>query len=111
MIRALHELMPGAFFSPITHQMLATAYEAIGRSRKANREHALARVAISSILNTGDGTAERPWSVLRISDEYDVLRVKGQTSQSQSLVEQNGRVCDRHECMDGNNAVLRRECG
>lgn len=100
-IRALFDLMPGAFFSPRVHTLLGTAYAATGQTDKARRERRLARAATDSIFSTGDGSAEQPWSVVRISDEYDVLRSLGRESISQSLVYSNGRPFDKQACDDG----------
>jgi hypothetical protein len=53
---------------------------------------------------SGDGTRARPWTVLRVSDEYDVLRSLGRRPASQELVGQAGRELDRIECVDGSEA-------
>ncbi|MGH3347574.1 MAG: DUF4919 domain-containing protein [Nocardioides sp.] len=93
--------MPGLFLSPAAHQSLATAYDALGDATRAGRERRTARLAVESILATGDGTRERPWIPLRISDEYDVLRARGRRSRAQELVVRDGRALDRHRCDDG----------
>jgi hypothetical protein len=102
-ISALQDLMPGAMFSPSAHSALAEALTRTGRQEAAYREVALARAAIRSILSTGDGTAERPWSVLRISDEYDVLRSLRKRPREQSVVQDGDRYLDRHVCEDGSD--------
>lgn len=97
-------LMPGAFFSPSAHAVLAAAYEGLGDRVRAERERRTSRLALSSVLATGDGSADRPWSVLRISDEYDVLRAQGRTSREQWLVTRQGQDLDHHLCDDGSEA-------
>ena len=42
--------------------------------------------------------------MLRISDEYDVLRADRRTSREQTLVAVDGRSLDRHVCDDGSEA-------
>lgn len=96
-VRALTQRMPGAALNPSAHAVLSAAHEALGHTRAARRERLLARIAVSSILSTGDGTQERPWSVLRIADEYDVMRAKGMTPVGQSAHAIEGRLVDRHE--------------
>ena len=59
---------------------------------------------VAGILATGDGTRARPWTVLRVSDEYDVLRSLGRRPVSQELVGGAGRELDRIECTDGSEA-------
>ena len=42
--------------------------------------------------------------MLRLSDEYDVLRAERRTSRQQTLVAADGRSLDRHLCDDGTEA-------
>jgi hypothetical protein len=97
-------LMPGAFFSPSAHAALAAAHAGLGDDARARAERRLQALALESIRSTGDGTRERPWSVLRVSDEYDALRAARRTSQQQTLVTVDGRSLDRHVCDDGSEA-------
>lgn len=96
--------MPGAFFSPAAHALLATSHEALGDTTRASRERRAATLAMESILTSGDGTSDRPWSVLRISDEYDVLRARGRKSTRQTYVTRRGRELDHHRLDDGSEA-------
>jgi hypothetical protein len=102
-IDALRGLMPGAIFSPGVHARLSEALSHTGHQQAADREAVLAKAAIRSILSTGDGTAERPWSVLRVSDEYDVLRSKRKKPRQQEVVEAGDRHLDHHVCDDGSS--------
>lgn len=97
-------LMPGAYFSPSAHTILAAAHEALGEDELARREQRIARTALAAILDSGDGTAERPWRVLRVSDEYDVLRSQGRRSADQRFVTRDGTDLDHHRCEDGSEA-------
>lgn len=98
---ALEASMPGSLFSPAAHALLATAFTRTGRPDLAARQAGLARAALDSILTTGDGTAHRPWSVLRISDEYDVVDSLGTRPVSQGLLQVGRLALDRIECQDG----------
>lgn len=102
--RALTAMMPGALLSPSAHTALALALERLGRAPEAARQRTLARVAVQGILATGDGTRVSPWTVLRVSDEYDVLRALGRRPVSQELVGEAGRELDRIACADGSEA-------
>ncbi|MEI7058898.1 DUF4919 domain-containing protein [Nocardioides sp. CCNWLW239] len=97
----LQRVMPGAIFSPAAHLRMATVMERTGDVRSAARERRVARAALRSIRSTGDGSEQRPWSVLRINDEYDMLRALGKTPVRQSLLRSHGRDIDRHETADG----------
>ena len=98
---ALRALMPGAIFSPSAHLRLATALERSGEERAAARERQVASAALRSIRASGDGTEEHPWTVLRINDEYDLLRALNKVPGRQDLLEADGRRIDRHTCTDG----------
>lgn len=100
----VHDLMPGAFFSPAAHAALAAAHDGLGDATRAARERRTHALALDSILGTGDGSHEQPWSVLRISDEYDVLRAQRRVSASQTLIVDGVRSLDRHVCEDGTEA-------
>jgi hypothetical protein len=94
-------LMPGAFFSPSAHAALGAARAALGDHARARAERRTHVLALESIRSTGDGTREHPWSVLRISDQSDVLRADRRTSREQTLITSDGRSLDRHVCDDG----------
>ena len=100
-VQVVEASMPGSIFSPGAHALLATAFERGGRSADASRHARLARAALDSILGTGDGSRERPWSVLRVSDEYDVVDSLGTRPTSQSLVRDGERAIDVITCADG----------
>lgn len=100
-IQDLMGLMPAVFLSPTAHALLAQAYTQLSDERGASRERALAKASLDSILGTGDGSAARPWSVLLVQDEYDVLAERGLVSRRQELLRQDGRSFDRHELTDG----------
>lgn len=103
-LEALQRLMPGALLSPAAHAALADALARSGRREEAARERLLAEASLAGILATGDGTRERPWSVLRVSDEYDVLRSLRRRSVQQSVERDGRRHLDHHVCDDGSEA-------
>ncbi len=103
-VTLVHGLMPGAFFGPSAHAALGAAYEGLGDTTRAQRERRTQALALDSILSTGDGTRNQPWSVLRVSDEYDVLRSQERSSREQASVVDGGRSLDRHECDDASQA-------
>jgi hypothetical protein len=103
-VAAVRALMPGAFFSPSAHAALGAAHAALGDEARAEAERRTQVLALESIRSTGDGTRDRPWSVLRISDQYDVLRADRRVPREQTLLVVDGRSLDRHLCEDGSEA-------
>lgn len=100
-VDAVTAKMPGAALNPTAHLAMSAALEALGDERAAKRESIMAKVAVSSVLATGDGSEESPWSVLRVADEYDIMRAKGVTPSGQSAQSRDGRMVDRHVTTDG----------
>ncbi|MBC2961582.1 DUF4919 domain-containing protein [Nocardioides deserti] len=106
-LRVLESALPGAVLSPSLHAGIATALRALERPAEAERHERAARAAVEAVLASGDGTAEKPWSVLRVADEHDVLRALGRRPEGQSLVERGGRTLDRLVTTDGGEAWFR----
>ena len=100
-VTGITEQMPGAALNPSAHRLLSFALAALGERAASEREALMSRLSVSSVLATGDGSHERPWSVLRVADEYDVMRAKGVTPRRQATRTVDGRVVDVHEVVDG----------
>lgn len=103
-VATVRDLMPGAFLSPSAHAALGAAHAGLGDDARAGAERRTQVLALESIRSTGDGSRERPWSVLRISDQYDVLRADRRVPREQTLLVVGGRSLDRHVCEDGSEA-------
>lgn len=95
------ERMPGAALSPAAHVMLGAALRAMGDEASARREERMARLSVVSVLATGDGSRERPWSVLRVADEYDVMRARGLHPRGVSTTTTPGATLDKHDTDGG----------
>ena len=81
--------------------MLAHGYDQLGDEKAARRETKFARLAMDTLTSSGAGTQEAPYRVLRVSDEYDVLRYVQRTSVAQRVVVIDGQGYDVHQCSDG----------
>jgi len=91
---------PGWSLSPRIHFYAALAAERLDREA-AELERFIFQACLEGILATGDGTAESPYLVTYVSDEYDVLAVLGLLPRSQSLIDRAGTLCDVVKCTDG----------
>ena len=80
--------------SPRAHQYAAMAAEKLGDPEKAKQEKDVAEKCLKGLLSTGDGSAERPIVVTRISDEYDVARHLGERVVGQGLRSKDGKACN-----------------
>lgn len=96
--------MPGAFLSPSAHSLLATSLAAVGDVEAAELERDLARLAALAILRSGDGTRGNPWVVLRVDDEYDLLRWTDRRPEEQRVIADGRGKLDVIQCADGSEA-------
>ncbi|MCB9128762.1 MAG: DUF4919 domain-containing protein [Ardenticatenales bacterium] len=102
-IGQLRPLLPGAFMSPSFHDTLAVAHMELGDEVRALREARYAQLALRGIALTGDGSKEKPYIVLRVQDEYDMLNQLEKVSVRQQLVQADGKMMDQHICDDGSS--------
>ncbi len=97
----LISMMPSYFLNPGIHKYTAYALQKLGAETSARFEYSLAALFLRGILSTGDGSKERPYLVLYIEDEYDVLGDMKKKLRKQALVKIEGRYCDCLDCEDG----------
>lgn len=100
-VAQVRALLPGIFLSATAHAHLAEAYAALGQETEAERERALVRRSLALVFESGDGSQERPWQVLRISDEYDAVAARGRSVAGQELRHVDGRAFDILTLDDG----------
>ncbi len=104
--RARERLVPamaGWLLSPRAHRLLAAIHEAAGGEERdqAGREREVAEACVRAIRASGDGTAERPCRVTRVTDAFDVLGALGRPWTRHRRVERGGRILDAFELAGG----------
>jgi hypothetical protein len=92
---------PNLLISPLAHFILSQAYLDLKREDEAEGEKAMGHLILKSILSTGKGTRKKPYAVMRVEDEKDVLSVLKKQASSQFLVRDKSRVFDLLRCSDG----------
>jgi hypothetical protein len=70
------------------------------RKNEAEGEKAMGRLILKSILATGKGTKKKPYAVMRVEDEKDVLSALKKQAGAQFLVRDKSRVFDLLQCSD-----------
>jgi hypothetical protein len=98
---ALVPVMANYLLSPRACRLLADIYGRLGDEANARHARDLAAICLRALAASGDGTADRPHLVLRVTDEYDVLGFLGKRWVRQSLRERGGRTCDVFEVEGG----------
>ena len=100
------QTFPSLLLSPSAHMMLSKAYLDLKKENEAEGEKAMGRLILKSILATGKGTKKRPYAVMRVEDERDVLSVLKKQAGAQFLVRDKSRVFDLLQCSDGSEVYF-----
>ena len=98
---ALPGLMPDWLLSPRAHQLAGLAAERAGNAEGARMERDVARACLKGLLESGDGSPERPFLVTHVADEYDLVRHLGKQPTGQREAVHEGRPCDVVATADG----------
>ena len=106
-VDTIRSWMPGALLSPSAHGHLARAFTELGDTERSRTESKFSRLAFESIAATGSGSRENPCSVLRIEDEYDILRASSQRSVAQKQVTDERGQFDVHTLEDDDEIWFR----
>lgn len=106
-VDTIRSWMPGVLLSPSAHGHLARALSELGDTAASRTESKLSRLSLESIAATGSGSREAPSSVLRIEDEYDILRASSQRSVAQRQVTDERGQFDVHTVEDGGEIWFR----
>ncbi|WP_372367006.1 hypothetical protein [Candidatus Uabimicrobium sp. HlEnr_7] len=86
---------------PGFHKYIGIALKRQGNLEGFKAETAIYSYCIKMILQCGEGTLQKPYQVLRISDEYEVMKILQKQMAKQSLISQNDKHYDMIECTDG----------
>lgn len=97
----LRDAMPNLLLSPRAHMLASIVAGKLGEVKTSDAERYIALACLQGILSTGDGTSAKPYTVLRTSDEYDVLQYLEKQLARQSLHERKGRHLDCLQTTDG----------
>lgn len=97
---------PNLLLSPLAHFILCQAYQDLKRENEAEGEKAMGRLIMKSILATGKGTKKRPYAVMRVEDERDVLSALKKQAGAQFLMTDKSQVFDLLQCSDGSEVYF-----
>ena len=100
--------LPNLVLSPSAHRIVGAAFAAIGEEKHADFEKKVNHILLNSLLSSGDGSMLKPYAVMRIIDEHDILEAIGKEKQEQELVrdKENNRVLDLLTCKDGSKVYF-----
>ena len=92
---------PTLILSPRVHFILSQISELNNNKENVEFYKTAALVVLDLIIKSGDGTKKRPYSVLHVSDEYDVIWALKKERSEQELIMDNGYVYDCLTTSDG----------
>ena len=94
------QAQPNLLISPGAHLLLSFTLRDESNAKASDMERFVCYRCVEGIKLTGDGTQEKPYLVLRTSDEYDMLSALGKQFASQHLIHDEGRSFDKITCAD-----------
>ena len=101
LLERAREHLPDLLLSPRFHHLLAFAHHKLGDTQAAGTEFSIGRRCLEAIAASGDGSDARPYVVLRVEDEYDVLESLRKELKLQSTGSREGVEYDWLHCTDG----------
>jgi hypothetical protein len=93
--------MENLLLSPRAHQLLAMTYTALGNENGAHMEKLVAQTFMEAFLMTGNGTQDKPFLVVRVSDEHDIIDHFNKQVSHQQVLQIGDRHLDHIVCTDG----------
>lgn len=97
----LLSLMPNWLLNPGIHALLCNVYKNLGMNKEEEGEYVLYFSFLDGILLTGDGSEKKPYLVLDITDEYDILEYLEKELEEQELIQNDEKSYDLIKCTDG----------
>ncbi|MCA9163490.1 MAG: hypothetical protein KDA62_10945 [Planctomycetales bacterium] len=99
-------MLPTWSLSPALHDLAARVASAAADHDDLELERFMFSSCLDGILDTGDGSHERPYLVTYLSDEYDVLAALRQRACRQQTNETNQGLVDEITCDDGSTVCF-----
>lgn len=105
-IKTTSEILSIDFTILMAHALRSKAFEKSGDTANQAKYRTILDGLVNSILESGDGkTCATGWSVIKVEEEYFILRVMGLQPLGQS-VDKNGGVCDKLEVQTKEGGTL-----
>jgi hypothetical protein len=99
----LLSVLPKWFLNPGIHHVLAYTNHKLARTDEESLENKIAQLLLYGILSSGNGSEVRPYLILYVDDEYEVLESLGKKSRLQQLIEKNACSFDVQICQEGDS--------
>jgi hypothetical protein len=102
-LQFLLSVLPKWFLNPGIHHVLAYTNHKLARIDEESLENKIAQLLLHGIRSSGNGSEARPYLILYVDDEYEVLESLGKKSRLQQLVEKDACSFDVQICQDGDS--------
>lgn len=84
----------------LPHVISAICWNELGNSEKERFHGEIVKGLVRSITDSGDGSEARPYRIIRIQEEYDLLNVMGLEFESQALITSGSSMLDQMTVID-----------
>lgn len=102
--RNSQEILSIEYINLDAQKFLKQSCKLMGDDACAARHRFVGLGLLRSIVSSGDGqSCDTAWEVVLVAEEYFVLRMIDTTLDKQSVVEENGHVCDKMLVLDKEN--------
>lgn len=105
-IKTTSKILSIDYTSMMAHMLRARAFEKKGDTLNQAKYRSILDGLVNSILDNGDGkTCATGWPVIKVEEEYFILRAMGLQPLGQS-VDKNGGICDKIEVQTKEGGTL-----
>lgn len=99
-IRIAGQLLDTNYTAMLPHIISAIAWNELGNSEKERFHGEIVKGLVRSLMESGDGSIEKPYRVIRVQEEYDLINVMGLEFKSQSLLSSEDMMIDKLTAVD-----------
>ncbi len=99
-ISAADRLLDLNYTAILPHIISAICWNELGNSEKERFHGEIVKGLVRSITDSGDGSEARPYRIIRIQEEYDLLNVMGLELESQALITSGSSMLDQMTVID-----------
>jgi hypothetical protein len=100
-LQVAEKVLEGNYVEINAHMVASVAQQQLGNVARAQHHRNIASGLLKVVMSVGDGaSADTPWHVIDISEEYAVMRALNLSIQSQALAMKDGHSLDVLQVVD-----------
>ncbi len=99
-ISAANKMLDINYTAILPHIVSAISWNELGNSEKERFHGEIVKGLVRSITDSGDGSESKPYHIIRVQEEYDLLNVMGYDFESQALITSGTSMLDEMTVID-----------